>query len=912
MLEQPKGEKITTAALAARLDVSEAALYRHFASKAQMFEGLIEFIESSVFGLINQIAEREERGVDQAHAILQMLLAFAGQQSRHDAGADRRRAGRRGRAPAAAHEPVLRQGRTGAANRRCAWRSPQGHGQRSRRRRARQPAGQLRDRPLAPLRQERLQTAIRPKARRCSWRCCWPRDRRWHRHEHRRMSSPCSTTPAPPTPRTRARACTRGHAGTLACADAAGWPQLLAEMQAGAGARPVRGAAADLRTGRPPARHRRARAVDGAAGAGAAVRALRPADRRRRSTPGWRRARRQRRSRPASPRITRQRRPRPQFTRAHRRASTTTSPPATPTRSTTPTACASTPSARCARCTRACARASRCRTARWSALPDGGAVLSLSPELFVRHAGGELLARPMKGTAPASGDDSARMRSRAAALAADTKNRAENLMIVDLLRNDLGRVAETGSVEVPALFEVQRYSSVLQMTSTVRARAARPTPRWPRSSPRSIPAARSPARPSGAPWRSSANWNRHAARHLHRRDRLVRSAGSRRSALGDFCLSVPIRTLALQAPADGVRRGEMGVGAGIVFDSDARDEYAECQLKARFLTGLANDFETVRDHPRQPRRRLPPSASATWRAWRRRARYFGFPFDARGGTRRDRCDACAGAARRRCIACGWRSAPTASKFSVQAAPLAPLQEPVRLLLADEATCSADDLFLRHKTSIAHALRRGLARGRGAGRLRHPVLQRARRTDRRRPQQCVRAARRPLVHAAAVVRRAAGRDARGAAGAPAWHASETRDHARHAGQRGGHHRVQCPARPLARGAARHALSTRAVALPAGAMRAYADSFCISAVQVGLAFEADARQVRHRDVAVLDLHAIREAAERLEQVRIATRCRRGPGRRRCSATSGGRRAGCSGWPTSRAPCSMSSVRRYSTRP
>jgi TetR/AcrR family transcriptional regulator len=77
MLEHPKGEKITTAALAARLSVSEAALYRHFASKAQMFEGLIEFIESSVFGLINQIAEREERGIDQAQAILQMLLAFA-------------------------------------------------------------------------------------------------------------------------------------------------------------------------------------------------------------------------------------------------------------------------------------------------------------------------------------------------------------------------------------------------------------------------------------------------------------------------------------------------------------------------------------------------------------------------------------------------------------------------------------------------------------------------------------------------------------------------------------------------------------------------------------------------------------------------------------------------------------------
>ncbi len=77
MLEQPKGEKITTAALAARMEVSEAALYRHFASKAQMFEGLIEFIETSVFGLVNQITEREENGLQQAHAIAVMLLGFA-------------------------------------------------------------------------------------------------------------------------------------------------------------------------------------------------------------------------------------------------------------------------------------------------------------------------------------------------------------------------------------------------------------------------------------------------------------------------------------------------------------------------------------------------------------------------------------------------------------------------------------------------------------------------------------------------------------------------------------------------------------------------------------------------------------------------------------------------------------------
>ena len=77
MLENPKGEKITTAALAAKIAVSEAALYRHFASKAQMFEGLIEFIESSVFGLINQICQQQEDGLSQVQAITLMLLNFA-------------------------------------------------------------------------------------------------------------------------------------------------------------------------------------------------------------------------------------------------------------------------------------------------------------------------------------------------------------------------------------------------------------------------------------------------------------------------------------------------------------------------------------------------------------------------------------------------------------------------------------------------------------------------------------------------------------------------------------------------------------------------------------------------------------------------------------------------------------------
>lgn len=77
MLETPKGEKITTAALAAKLNCSEAALYRHFASKAQMYEGLIEFIETSLFGVINQVSSEEADGLRQAEAITALLLRFA-------------------------------------------------------------------------------------------------------------------------------------------------------------------------------------------------------------------------------------------------------------------------------------------------------------------------------------------------------------------------------------------------------------------------------------------------------------------------------------------------------------------------------------------------------------------------------------------------------------------------------------------------------------------------------------------------------------------------------------------------------------------------------------------------------------------------------------------------------------------
>ena len=327
------------------------------------------------------------------------------------------------------------------------------------------------------------------------------------------------------------------------------------------------------------------------------------------------------------------------------------------------------------------------------ALPDGSAILSRSPELFAHHAQGVVTARPMKGTAAASGDahvDAAR----ALALAADPKNRAENLMIVDLLRNDLGRIAALGSVQVPQLFDVQRYSSVLQMTSTVRAQARADVTLA------DLFVALYPCGSiTGAPKRRTMQ----IIRELEPDPRgfytgaigwFERPPEGR--SIGDFCLSVPIRTLVLQAPGrGGVRAGELGVGAGIVHDSDALGEYAECQLKAQFLTGLPNDFELFETmhatridgcrHLDLHLRRLRGSAA-----------YFGFAYD-EANVRALLQKTCAGlpaaGAHRLRLALNQTGV-----CSVQTAALLPLAEPVKLLMAPQPTI-ANDLFLRHKTTL---------------------------------------------------------------------------------------------------------------------------------------------------------------------------------------------------------------------
>ena len=301
-------------------------------------------------------------------------------------------------------------------------------------------------------------------------------------------------------------------------------------------------------------------------------------------------------------------------------------------------------------------------------LPEGGAILSCSPELFFSHHAGQLVARPMKGTAPATGDAEVDA-TRATALAADEKNRAENLMIVDLLRNDLGRLARPGSVRVPALFEVTPFGSVLQMTSTVEAEIP--------------PATGLEPEPRGL-YTGAIGWV---------------DAPADDRAMGDACFSVAIRTLVLSAPgSDGLRKGELGIGSGIVHDSIADEEYAECQLKARFVTALdvgLSLFETMRaTHDGVPLlerhlARLGRSAQA-----------FGFPLD-RAELADEVARLCASLAPEGEYRMRLSLAPNGTA-SVTAATLSALpatwDAPVRLLVASQTREAAHSLP-SHKTSL---------------------------------------------------------------------------------------------------------------------------------------------------------------------------------------------------------------------
>lgn len=232
-----------------------------------------------------------------------------------------------------------------------------------------------------------------------------------------------------------------------------------------------------------------------------------------------------------------------------------------------------------------------------SHLPDAEGqsawTLCFSPELFLKIASDGIVAtEPMKGTAPIL--DDGQDERRAAELQNDPKNRAENVMIVDLLRNDLGKIARTGKVCVPEPFKVSRFGSVWQMTSTIQAQAL------PHITAADILRAAFPCGSiTGAPKKMSMQIIE--SLETEPRGLYTGSIGYLNPCSGGLgfegTFNVVIRTLSLTPLSDGIYQGIYGVGSGIVIDSDPAAEYRECGWKARFLNELRPDFgifETLR------------------------------------------------------------------------------------------------------------------------------------------------------------------------------------------------------------------------------------------------------------------------------------------------------------------------------
>lgn len=214
---------------------------------------------------------------------------------------------------------------------------------------------------------------------------------------------------------------------------------------------------------------------------------------------------------------------------------------------------------------------------------DAPIVVSASPELFFSRLGDEVETRPMKGTAPRHHDPAVDAAHRHE-LAVSVKNRAENLMVTDMLRNDLGRLAVSGGVSVPRLFEIEEYPTVWQMTSTVRATLK------PQTSLVSLMAALFPcASITGAPKLSTQ-------RVIARVEASPRGwytgtlgwykPGSPLSGPDRGRFSVLIRTLVFRGP-----EFRLGVGGGVVWDSTGEGEYAEAWAKTRFLQTTERTFD---------------------------------------------------------------------------------------------------------------------------------------------------------------------------------------------------------------------------------------------------------------------------------------------------------------------------------
>lgn len=333
------------------------------------------------------------------------------------------------------------------------------------------------------------------------------------------------------------------------------------------------------------------------------------------------------------------------------------------------------------------------------------AVCSASPELFFEVRGDRITTRPMKGTA-ARGRWPAEDAERVVQLVASSKERAENAMIVDLLRNDVGRISIPGSVRVPELFAAERYETVWQMTSTVASELPRSTP---------------VARVLGALFPSGSVTGAPKIRSMEIiADREDGPRGVYTGAIGYLAppgeagrgpraaFNVAIRTVVVDR-----RRGiaEYGVGGGIVHDSSAEAEYEECRTKARVLTARRPDFELLETLLYRPgagihqlREHLNRMAAS--------ADYFGFRFDHPGAEDAVRRTASSWgnerAARLRLVVDRDGGARCASG---PAPP--PGSGPVRLAVDDEPVDPREPL-LYHKTTHREPYRRRARRHPEAG------------------------------------------------------------------------------------------------------------------------------------------------------------------------------------------------------
>jgi para-aminobenzoate synthetase/4-amino-4-deoxychorismate lyase len=308
-------------------------------------------------------------------------------------------------------------------------------------------------------------------------------------------------------------------------------------------------------------------------------------------------------------------------------------------------------------------------------------LLSFSPELFFTLEGGQVVTRPMKGTA-ARGADAQADAAAARGLALDPKQRAENLMIVDLLRNDLSRVARTGTVKVPALFAVETYPTVHQLTSTVTAQLADGIDpvdlieaTFPCGSITGAPKIRAMeiiAALEGAPrgvYTGSIGWI---------------------SPGGEAAFNVAIRTLVLRHGHGGAR---IGLGSGIVADSEVGGEWRECLVKGEFVHDQSRSFdliETMRFDPHEGFWELERHLDRM----KRSADTFGFAFD-RHDARNELQAATFRLKAPRLIR--LRLSPTGA-IAIEGRPMPPLPQGALAVAVLPLPVDRSDFRLRHKTS----------------------------------------------------------------------------------------------------------------------------------------------------------------------------------------------------------------------